>query len=262
MTYRCQQRVNIKARYYLVINNAITYEYLFTMATPTTTKRARLGPTRSAMAEVLGSDDCGNILQPLMATKGMVWPYTPMVNAGAAAAYSSYHFTHSNYPFWNFQNSAPLPLQVTGHFTTQTNEEGRYLVAVLRFLRAMTMMEFGVLAARRGTAGQPPPVLRFNYLGAHMFNNVPVIVTDFSFALEDTVDYVEVKMPAGIDQLSNVFTGPVFGEAFSTEGNKTYVPTKITITTSLQIQQNTRNVRENFDLNSFKRGDLINRGFI
>lgn len=244
-----------------MINNAITYEYLFTMANLTTSKRARLGPTRAAMAEVLGDNDCANILQPLWATKGMIWPFTPMVNAGGAGMYSSYHFTHSNYPFWNFQNSAPHPVQVTGSFTSQTNEEGRYLVAVLRFLRAMTMMEFGIPAAQRGVAGRPPPVLRFNYLGAHMFNNLPVIVTDFSFALEDQVDYVEVKMPTGITSLPSVFNDAVFGDAVTTEGTRTWVPTKIVITTTLQIQQNTRNVRENFDLNAFKRGDLINRGF-
>jgi len=235
------------------------------MANFTTSKRARLGPTRAAMQDVLGANDCANLLQPLWETKGMIWPYTPDVTSGGMAAYSSYHFTHSNYPFWNFQNSMPHQIQVTGTFTSQTNFEGRYLVAVLRFLRSATMLEFGIPAAQRGVAGTPPPVLRFNYLGAHMFNNVPVVVTDFSFNMQRDVDYVEVQMPetGGSERgLANAFNDALFGEAVVTEGNRTWVPTKLELTTSLQIQQNTRNVRENFDLNAFKRGDLINKGFI
>lgn len=248
-----------------MINNAITYEYLFTMSNFTTSKRARLGPTRAAMYDVLGNPDCGNILHPLWETRGMIWPYTPDVTTGASAAYSSYHFTHSNYPFWNFQNSMPQPIQVTGTFTGQTNEEGRYLIAVLRFLRGVTMMEFGIPAALRGVAGTPPPVLRFNYLGSHMFNNLPVIVTDFSFTMQRDVDYTEVQIPDSDGTLSRglagAFNDAIFGEAVVTEGNRTWVPTRMEMTVSLQIQQNTRNVRENFDLNAFKRGDLINKGF-
>lgn len=137
------------------------------------------------------------------------------------------------------------------------------MVAVLRFLRSVTMMEFGIPAAQRGVAGTPPPVLRFNYLGAHMFNNIPTIVTDFSFTLPRQMDYVEVQMPEGGNRgLAGAFNDAIFGEAIVTEGNKTWVPATMELIVSLQVQQNTRNVRENFDLNSFKRGDLINRGFI
>ena len=229
----------------------------------TTKKRARLGPTRAGMFDVLGGNECSNLLQPLLETKGMIWPYTPNVTFGGAANYSSYHFTHSNYQFWNYQNSAPLDIQITGTFTAQTNEEGRYMVAMLRFLRSATMMEFGIPAAQRGVAGTPPPVLRFNYLGTHMFNNVPVLVRDFSFNLEKEVDYVEVQMPdsTGLAGLGGAFNNFIFGDTIRTEGNRTYVPTRIELVTSLIVQQNTRNVRENFDLNGFKRGDLVNRGF-
>ena len=137
------------------------------------------------------------------------------------------------------------------------------MVAVLRFLRGATMMEFGIPAAQRGVAGTPPPVLRFNYLGAHMYNNIPVVVTDFSFNMQRDLDYVEVQMPDGGNRgLAGIFNDALFGEAVVTTGNRTYVPTRLELTVSLQIQENTRNVRENFDLNAFKRGDLINKGFI
>jgi len=232
----------------------------------TTKKRARLGPTRAAMTDVLGNNDCGNLLQPLWPTKGMVWPYTPNVTFGGQANYSSYHFTHSNYQFHNFQNSAPEFLQVAGTFTAQTNEEARYMVAMMRFLRGATMMEFGIPAAQRGLAGTPPPVLRFNYLGAHMFNNIPVVVNNFNFTLEDSVDYTEVQLPTtnglGLGGLASSFNDFIFGDSITPEGNRTWVPTRMMLVVSLLVQQNTRNVRENFDLADFKRGALINKGFV
>ena len=229
----------------------------------TTSKRARLGPTRQALIDVLGAPDCSNLLQPLHATKGMIWPYTPNVTFGGMANYNSFDFVHSNYQYWNFRNSAPLDIQTTGLFTAQTNEEARYMLAVLRFLRSVTMMEFGIPAAQRGVAGTPPPVLRFNYLGNHMFKNVPVIVRDFSFTLEDSVDYVEVQLPDGAGSgLAGAFNDFIFGGDVSLSDRQTFVPTRLTLVTTMIVQQNTRNVRENFDLNAFKRGDLINRGFV
>lgn len=229
------------------------------MSNFTTNKRARLGPTRSSIEEVLGSNECENLLQPLWATKGMIWPYTPDVTFGGTAAYGSFHFAHSNYQFWNFQNSSPLDIQIVGTFTAQTNEEARYLIAVLRFLRGVTMMEFGIPAAQRGVAGTPPPVLRFNYLGAHVFNNIPVVVSNYSFTLERDIDYVEVQLP-NLGQTSIIDS--IFGDNVVTRNNRTYVPSRINLVTSLLVQQNPRNVRENFDLRKFKRGDLINKGFL
>jgi len=182
---------------------------------------------------------------------------------GAVAAYGEYHFTHSNYKHYNYQNSAPEPITITGTFTAQTNDEARYLIAALRFLRSAQMMEFGINAANRGTAGTPPPVLRFNYLGAHMFNHVPVVVSTFNYQLERDVDYVEVQFPGdGRFRPTGDIGESVFGDVVLTEDQRTYVPTRIILTTVLQIQQNVKTVREDFDLERFKRGDLINKGFI
>ena len=236
------------------------------MTNDTTTKRARLGPAPGAFKEVLGDpgadDVCDNLLQPLHATKGIIFPYTPQVMFGGSANYGNFHFTHSNYPYYQYQNSMPSEIQVTGVFTAQTNEEARYMLAVLKFLRGSTMIEFGTKAAQKGQAGTPPPVLRFNYMGAHMFNNTPVVVTAFNYMLEDTLDYVEVRLPGDRDSGSiiNLLAGE--DESIISAKNKTYMPTRIAITTVLQIQPNPRDVRDNFDLEEFKRGDLVNKGYI
>jgi hypothetical protein len=57
----------------------------------TTNKRARLGPARAAMTTILGDPtDCNNLLQPLHATKGMLFPYTPQLNFGGTANYNQW----------------------------------------------------------------------------------------------------------------------------------------------------------------------------
>ncbi len=205
------------------------------------TKRARLGPFPKAMTALLGDDSCKkNMLTPLIQTKGILFPYTPSVNFGATANYQSMHMTHSNYPHWQFTNSAPTEITITAPFTAQSHNEGAYLLAVLQFLRSVTMIDFGLAAANRQTAGTPPPVLRFNYLGDYVFKNVPVVVTQLNYTLPIDVDYVNIEMPSG----------------------KAHVPTKMEIMLTLQVQQNTKRIREEFDLDAFKRGDLLNKGFV
>jgi len=238
------------------------------MSNFTTTKRARLGPAPGAMNAVLGDPtDCDNLLQPLFATKGMLYPYTPVLNFGGTANYNNWHFTHSNYQQQQYQNSMPSEIQITGVFTAQTNEEARYMLAVLTFLRASTMLDFGSAAVRRGTAGTPPPVLRFNYLGAHMFNNVPVVLQTFNYLLEDSVDYIEVMLPGtnnniqGTGKFQKVL-GAIGGALEITNDRRTYLPTKMTITSMLLVQQNPRKTRDEFDLDKFKTGALINKGFV
>ena len=236
------------------------------MPNNTTTKRARLGPAPGAKNIILGDPrDCDNILQPLHDTNGIVFPYTPDVTFGGTANYTGWHFTHSNYQQFQYQNSMPSEFQIVGTFTAQTNEEARYLLAALTFLRASTMIDFGNAAVRRDTAG--PPVLRFNYLGSRMFRNVPVVVQNYSYLLERDVDYVEVTFPGASSGLRD--TGLVRQVAGASDGTlpiledvRTYVPTQLVITIMLGVQQNPRHTRDNFDLDAFKRGDLINKGFV
>lgn len=232
-------------------------------------RRARLGPAASAMRQVLGDQlDCDNILRPLIKTRGIVFPYTPDVTYGGAANYTSWHFTHSNYQQFQYQNSMPSEIQLTATFTAQTNAEAEYMLAVLTFLRASTMIAFGNAAVRDNTAGTPPPVLRFNYLGDQMFNNVPVVLQNYSYLLEREVDYVEItKQGADNNSRRGALAGAI-AEGFGLSalppraGTITSMPTQIVITMLLGVQQNPKNIRENFDLDKFKSGDLINKGFV
>jgi hypothetical protein len=266
------------------------------MPNKTENKRARIGPAPGAMKALLGTaGDCDSILEPLIATKGVVFPYTPDVTFGGSANYSSWHFTHSNYQQFQYQNSQPSEIQITGTFTAQTNEEARYMLAALTFLRAATMIDFGNAAVIRENAGTPPPVLRFNYLGQQMFKNVPVIVQNFSYILERDVDYVEVTLPGNSSPSARTsgaggaapsadgggFFTKLAKAAFSSfgfgggsgggagagssqtidESLRTWVPTQLTLTVLLGIQHNPKNIRDSFDLEKFARGELLNKGF-
>ena len=232
------------------------------MSNVTIHKRARLWPAFDALDEVLGSaTDCDNLLQPIRKTRGIIFPYTPNVMTGAIANYGNFHFTHSNYPHYQYQNSMPEAITITGDFTAQTNEEARYMLAVLKFLRAATMIEFGTQAAQTGKAGTPPPVLRFNYMGGHMFNNVPVVVTSVNYILENDVDYVQVQLPGALSN-ANLISENDEGVVTIGQDQTTWMPSILTATVMLQIQPNPRDVRDNFNLDDFKSGRLIGKGFI
>lgn len=208
-------------------------------------RRARLGPANRAMEAVLGPNECDNLLHPLWATKGIVFPYTPDVLFTRNANYNDFHFTHSNYRYNQYQNSGVSEIQLVSEFAVQTNEEGRYLLATIRFLQSVTMSEFG-LSTPLEKRGTPPPVLRFNYLGEQMFRSVPVVVSMVTFNLDRTIDYVPVTLPS---------TAPSGGAV-------THVPTKMIVTTQLLIQPSPQKVRDKFSVGKFKQGKLIGEGFI
>lgn len=210
-----------------------------------TDRRAILKP-KSALAydELFGasSDPTVNILAPLRKTGGLIFPYTPNVTMAASVEYEDYHFTHSNYKYYNYAKSAPEPITIDAVFTAQTDNEARYTLAAMHFLRSVTKSHFG--QSNLVKAGTPPPILFFNYLGTYMYKNVPVVVSNFTFLLDNKVDYVPVK--------------------YTNVSEITYVPAQVSMTLTLMPQYNPNTVRKSFDLDKFKTGELLknNTGFI
>lgn len=215
--------------------------------------RAYLRPKRTergdSIASVLGEDVDTNILQPLYNTGGaLLLPYTPTItNVGGVATYESYEFTHSNYNQLAFQKSKPNPLSVSAQFTSRTPEEARYTLAAIHFFRTVTKMHTGEMydeitdtTVARPLAGLPPPILEFNYLGPYMFNKVPVVVESYSFDLPDQVDYVPVSF----------------------NGVETFVPTLMNIVFTITPQYNPDKVRSQFNLEDFRSGNLIKKGYL
>lgn len=219
--------------------------------------RARLQPKDINQAQyVLGPNEKSNILYPLYSTGGVLFPYTPSVTTGNIAEYDQTTFIHSNYSYNAYIRSTPKPISINAEFTAQTNDEALYLLAVLHFFRSVTKMYFGVTPYNR--AGTPPPILKFNYLGEYQFNNVPVIVKNFDYTLESNVDYVPV------DTADVLFGSANMGIQLpiNSSGGFTYVPTHMSVSLELDTQYIPIKLRNEFNLDEFRSGKLVGKGYI
>jgi len=227
--------------------------------------RARLQPMSLALNadgghDVLGPQNSTNILFPLWSTRGVLFPYTPSLATGNVVDYDPSAFIHTNYGYNAYIRSYPKPLSLTAEFTAQTNEEALYLLAVIHFFRAVTKSYFGISPYNK--AGTPPPTLKFNYLGDYQFNNVPVIVKNFDYTYPANIDYVPVstvKLPTDY----SLATDPRRIDLPPSDANGyTYVPTHLSVSLEMDTQYIPIKLRNEFNLDLFRQGKLMNKGYI
>jgi hypothetical protein len=128
------------------------------------------------------------ILAPLSQTNGMVFPFTPTVDYSQGVDYSTMDPVHANQEFHAYVRTKAPTITVTGKFTAQNATEASYCLAAVHFCRVVSKMAFG----QSQQAGTPPPILLFSAYGEYMFNDIPVIMTNFSISLPEDVDYVNV----------------------------------------------------------------------
>ena len=180
------------------------------------------GPVRAPIA------DTGN---------SMIFPFTPTIILGASANYSNVQPVHTNHPFYVYENSQTDQITITGEFFSENAQDAAYWVACLHFLRTMTKMFYG----QSDDQGNPPPVCRLNGYGKHVFNNVPVLITNFTTDMPADVDYIECNV----------------------NGNVDYVPTQSIFTVTV-VPNYARSAHARFSLQSFAKGDTLqtNEGFI
>lgn len=223
-------------------------------------RRARLRPKERAEDAVYGA---GGILNTLRLTQGMVWPYTPSVNVVQSMDYASYDPVHTNQEFLTFTRSRAAQITCSGMFTAQTAEEARYVLACLHFLRSVTKMDFGDNAE---TPGTPPPILLFSAYGDLMMNDLPVVVTNFTYDLPQDKDYVEVSIPIeSTGSEPNIIPYALDSAVLAFRSSETesgttataWVPTEITIAVSMTVQNTPKRLTEDFDLEKFKSGSLL-----
>lgn len=184
----------------------------------------------------LGSSE---ILKPLSETGGFCWPYTPAIILGHTANYNSLHPVHSNYPFQVYENSQVDDIVITGDFSVQTQEEGRYWIAAVHYLRSLTKMFYG----GGENLGNPPAIVRLNGYGDYVFKDVPVVITNFTVDMQGDVDYVAVNMS---DQIGS-------------SGATAWAPTQSIISVTVRPTYS-RNTTSSFNLNDFMNGAYITNG--
>ena len=168
----------------------------------------------------------------------VIFPFTPTITIGGRATYDDYSFTHTNYKYHAYDKSAPDDIQIVADFVAQTPKEAEYLLGVMHFFRTLTKSYFGNPREGSLRPGTPPPVLFFNYMGKYQFNDVPVVISDYSYLLEPDIDYVEVH------------------------GRDTRVPSEIHMTINLKHFYNPKRLRDEFDLETFRTGSLITKGYV
>jgi hypothetical protein len=171
------------------------------------------------------------ILSPLNLDRGVVFPYTPVINIGHSANFGQYDITHGIYQP-NFYVNTPNPqIDMTCTFTAQDITEAEHTVACLHFFKAVTKGDFGE-ASRATTAGTPPPVLLFSTYGSATAQNVPVVLRSFNYTLPDDFDYVTVETAAGPQT----------------------IPTQMMVAISLIPQYAPTKVRKNFNIQDYRSG--------
>ena len=175
------------------------------------------------------------LLEPLIDTDGVLFPYTPTIGISHTAQYTGMHPTHSNHIQHSYNASSVDTISVDTYFTANDADEARYVFAVLHFLRSAYKMFFGADANR----GTPPPVLRLSGYGPFNYNSVPVVLTNFTEIMSGDRDYIEVPLAASPDAAT-----------------KTMIPTYMNMNMTLTPIY-TKDQISNFSLESFARGDLI-----
>lgn len=182
------------------------------------------------------------ILQPLVATNGVVFPITPSLQISHSARYSSTPLTHSNYAMQFYEGSEAGSIMLNGEFPIQTIAEGQYLLAAIYFFRASTKMFWG----SENLAGTPPPMLYLSGYGDYYFPNVPCVVTSFMHTMPDSVDYIDIPIT-------------------SIDGQYSYGSTRLPLQSTLQVTLQpiySRASLTQFTLSDFAAGAMIYGGFI
>ena len=227
-----------------------------------------------AKIDLYGPDDAFNILKPLHATDGVLFPYTPNIQINQDTTWQTADLEHSNFDILSFQKSSSASISLTADFTVQTQREGRYLLAVIHFLRTVSKAYFGAQSVEHfdppttqagstatpqenaattterqrqdGKAGLPPPVLLFSGYGDLMFNDIRVVVKSHSWSYEKTADLIKITLPSPPDS----------------PARSVWLPPMMTITMALAMQNNTDRMRDRFNLDEFRTGNLLkNRGW-
>lgn len=212
------------------------------------------------------------LVAPLKNTDGFIFPYVPSVTVSHSATYSTVPLTHSNYAQYFYESSQVTAISISGDFTVQNTEEGKYFLAGLYYFRALTKMFYGFSGNYQGS---PPPIVYLDGYGQHYLPHVPCVITNFSHTMPSDVDYIEVATPQSVKQKteSNRTPGGTMGSITlpavartSATGSEittqevlsafNRVPTSSTFSLTLQpIYSRTQAV--NFDYSQFARGALI-----
>jgi hypothetical protein len=255
--------------------------------------RIRLSLAPNANYLYRAATDEKDILLPLKATNGVIFPYTPTISTSYTASYDPIDLTHTNYKFYQYRNSAVGDISISGEFTAQDTNEARYLLAVIHFFKSVTKMFYG--NDTNPPAGTPPPLLYLSGYGSYQFDRHPVVISNFSYSLPADVDYIRASLPketgssnlepySPLKRAANSSAGNLIGaisklfrldnagvpkgaentkpnwSAGKASGEATYVPTKMTISIQCLPVVNRYDISNKFSVEEYAKGNLTRKG--
>ena len=240
--------------------------------------RLSLAPNASYLYNTATPSD---LLYPLKATSGVVFPYTPQINMSYRANYDPSDLTHTNYKYYFYKNSSVDEFTITADFTAQDTQEANYMLAVIHFFRSVTKMFYGQDSNPR--AGTPPPLCYLSGYGQFQFNNHPLLVSGFQYALPNDVDYIRagsttqwagqnisaynIKSNGNVDpktarkQSNNIKQPKGLPTNGLSNSEATYVPTKLQVVINMIPVATRAEVSNVFSLRDYATGKLLNKGF-
>lgn len=220
------------------------------------------------------------ILLPLVATDGVIFPYTPNIQVAYAAHYDPTELTHSNYKIFQYKGSSVDNITITCDFTAQDTAEANYLLAVIHFFRSVTKMFYG--KDENPMRGIPPPLCYLTGLGQFQFDQHPLAITSFNYTLPTDVDYVRAssgtkvpggntgtggdggysdaqsrRMAAAAVQPGGKSAPPNFNFNAATNTQATYVPTKMQISITAVPIVSRKDISDTFSLEKYATGSLL-----
>jgi hypothetical protein len=145
-------------------------------------------------------------------------------------------------------------INITGDFPVQNYQDAQYWVGMVHFFRSVTKMFFGADNANRGN---PPPILWLKGYGDYVFNNVPVVVKNFSVTMGQDVDYISTSQNNSVNAVNF--------EVTNKQESSSWAPAMSTVNLIVQPIYS-RESTKNFSMTKFINGEISGntntRGFI
>jgi len=134
-----------------------------------------------------GDDTRVKIIDPggTMGKTSIIFPYTPVITVSHRANYELENLVHTTYSTPYFTHSSVDSINVQGRFTAQNADEAQYVRDMIQFFRTATKMFYGASSPK----GAPPPVVQLQGHG-NLFENISVVVRDFSYTFPNDVNYI------------------------------------------------------------------------
>ena len=177
------------------------------------------------------------LLSSLQDRRGVMFPYTPIMQLNRIAEWNPYDLVHTNHRTQTYAKSYVDDITISAQFTADTAANAEYAFVAAHFFKSMMQMHYG---RRDEFRGSPPPVLELYGHGSHILNGVPVVIKSFSQEYNDAVDMVQVQ----------------------SENIDAWVPVIQTFIINLGVTYNMLKARNEFSVADFKNGSLLKRGYL